>query len=173
MAYALIKIKCQSRRPNCQNCARVQALAVVASQDLTGFRIDQVYPRADETGYRLIGVVVAFRRIIGDPTLNAKPGIRTAVEKSAHNKRPSRGRCLRATLVRPRRPLTLGARLLMHRLTRCVLDMDQRCQKKIARRWAEGGHHRAAHGGDRAVKLKIEHQGTIFDPINGPTHRAR
>ena len=107
MAYALIKIKCQSRRPNCQNCARVQALAVVASQDLTGFRIDQVYPRADETGYRLIGVVVAFRRIIGDPTLNAKPGIRTAVEKSAHNKRPSRGRCPRAPSVRPRRPLTL------------------------------------------------------------------
>jgi hypothetical protein len=31
--------------------------------------------------------------------LNAKPGIRTAVEKSAHNKRPSRGRCLRATLI--------------------------------------------------------------------------
>jgi len=66
-----------------------------------------VYPRADETGYRLIGVVVAFRRIIGDPTLSAKPGIRTAVEKSAHNKRPSRGRCPRAPSVRPRRPLTL------------------------------------------------------------------
>ena len=49
-----------------------------------------VYPRADETGYRLIGVVVTFRRIIGDPTLNAKPGIRTAVEKSAHNKLPNR-----------------------------------------------------------------------------------
>jgi len=130
VACALIKIKGKRASRIVVNCARVERLAVVASQNLAGFRIDQVYPRADEAGYRLIGIVVAFCRIVGNPTLNAKTGIRTTIEKSAHSKwpRPQPRRCPGATRFGQGR-IPWNARLWMHRLARRVLDMDQRYQK--------------------------------------------
>ena len=54
------------------------------AKDFSGFRIDQVYPCASGAGHRLIDVIASIFGIVGDPTLHAHPGIRTAVEKRCH-----------------------------------------------------------------------------------------
>ena len=43
-----------------------------------------MHPRTGDAHYRFVGVIIAFSWVICDPSLNAEPGIRAAVEKSAH-----------------------------------------------------------------------------------------
>src|ERR1700731_4332995 len=48
------------------------------------FWIDQVQPRPDRAGDRLIGLAFAFGRIVSDPALHVQAGIWAAVDKRRH-----------------------------------------------------------------------------------------
>jgi hypothetical protein len=62
------------------------ALIGVSPKHLAGFRIDQVQPRANQAGNRLISIAFALGRIVSDPALHVHARIRAAEDKSGHSK---------------------------------------------------------------------------------------
>jgi len=81
-AWTLYSITLARGRPNAR-----PALIYFSPEHPSGFRIDQVLPRANRACDRLISLVFAFGRIVSDPALHVQTGIRAAVDKWWHRAR--------------------------------------------------------------------------------------
>ena len=70
--------------PILAGCNARPALIWIGPEHPPGFRIDQVQPRANRAGDRLISLAFAFGRIVSDPALHVHACIRAAVDERGH-----------------------------------------------------------------------------------------